>query len=173
MSPQSLLLIALYQCVVRWLPPSTAPLGRLWRAIRAAVVRPMLASSGRGINVEYGAFFGTGGDIRLGDRSGIGVNARLHGPVTIGADVMMGPEVLIYALAHETRDPNRPMIDQGFTPPSEVVIEDDVWIGARATILPGVRIGAGCVIGAGAVVAKDVPPRSVAVGNPATVVRER
>lgn len=61
----------------------------------------------------------------------------------------------------------------GDEPPAvrPVVIEDNVWIGARAIILPGVRIGTGAVIGAGAVVTKDVPPRSVAVGNPARVIR--
>ena len=54
-----------------------------------------------------------------------------------------------------------------------IVIEDDVWIGRRVIILPGVTIGRGSVIGAGAVVAKDIPPYSVAVGNPCKVVRNR
>ena len=58
---------------------------------------------------------------------------------------------------------------QGYTEEKEVVIGDDVWIGARVTILSGVHIGNGCIIGAGAVVTKDIPDYAVAVGVPATV----
>ena len=65
------------------------------------------------------------------------------------------------------------MATQGFSDLAPVIIEDDVWIGARAIILPGVIIGKGSVIGAGAVVAKSIPPYSVAVGNPARVVKTR
>ena len=54
-----------------------------------------------------------------------------------------------------------------------VIIEDDVWIGARVIILPGVTIGTGSVIGAGAVISKSIPPYSVAVGNPARIVKNR
>lgn len=168
----TVLRLATYHLIVRWLPPSTAPGGRLSRAIRASVVGPVLASAGRGVNIEYGAFFGRGDQVHLGDRSGIGVRCRLHGPVRIGADVMMGPEVMIYARGHAFTG-DQPMIEQSFDEAEEVVIEDDVWIGARVIILPGVRIGTGSVIGAGAVVSKDVPARSVAVGNPARVVRSR
>ncbi|MEV7663036.1 DapH/DapD/GlmU-related protein [Paenarthrobacter sp. NPDC089316] len=59
------------------------------------------------------------------------------------------------------------------TAPREVVIEDDVWIGARAIILPGVRVGRGSVVAAAAVVTKSVPPFSVVAGNPARVVKSR
>lgn len=165
--------LAVYLLVARWLPPSTAAGGRIWRAIRRAVAAPVLASAGRDVNIEYGAYFGRGDQVHLGDRSGIGVNCQLHGPVRIGADVMMGPGVLVYALGHSFTDTSRPMIEQGYNEPREVVIEEDVWIGARAIILPGVRIGRGSVIGAGSVVTKDIPARSVVGGNPARVVRSR
>jgi maltose O-acetyltransferase len=59
----------------------------------------------------------------------------------------------------------------GNTPIKAVIIEDNVWIGARVIILPGVTIGKGSTIGAGAVVSKNIPPYSVAVGNPARVVK--
>jgi maltose O-acetyltransferase len=171
--PGAVARLAVYHLVFRWLPPSTGPGGWIWRAARRIIVTPLLASAGRDVNIEHGAFFGRGDRIHVGDRSGIGVNCRLHGPVRIGADVMMGPDVLVYALAHEFGDLDRPMIDQGYREPREVVVEDDVWIGARVIVLPGVRVGRGSVIGAGAVVTKDVPPYSVVGGNPARVVRSR
>ena len=67
----------------------------------------------------------------------------------------------------------QPMWKQGFTPPRAVIIEDDVWIGARVTILPGVHIGKGSVLGAGSVITADVPPYAVVGGNPARVLKYR
>ena len=66
-----------------------------------------------------------------------------------------------------------PMNQQGFTPEKPIVIEDDVWIGARVIILPGVHIGTGAVVGAGAVVTKDVPDYAVVGGNPARILKMR
>lgn len=165
--------LAVYWLVAKQLPASTSPGGRLWRGIRAAVVAPLFAEVGRNVNVEHGASFGRGDKIRLGDRSGIGINARLDGPVRIGKDVMMGPEVMIYAHGHVFSDLSKPMIEQGISEPSEVVIDDDVWIGARAILLPGVTIGKGSIVAAAAVVTKSIPPYSVAAGNPACVVKNR
>jgi maltose O-acetyltransferase len=65
------------------------------------------------------------------------------------------------------------MIEQGYKAERVVEIRDDVWIGARAILLPGVVVGRGSIVGAGAVVSRDVPEWSVAVGNPAMVVRRR
>lgn len=132
----------------------------------------MLASCGEGVNIEHGGVFKPS-EISLGDRSGIGVDCFLQGPLKIGRDVMMGPEVLIFTTNHNIADTTRPMIEQGFSQPLEVTIGDDVWIGQRAIILPGVHIGRGAVIGAAAVVSKDVPEFAVVVGSPARVVRYR
>lgn len=134
---------------------------------------PLLDHAGRDVNIEARAYFGRGMGVRLGDRSGIGVNCRLHGPVSIGSDVMMGPDVVVIAVNHRIDDTARPMIAQGHADPRPVVIGNDVWIGTRAIILPGVRVGDGAVIGAAAVVTKDVPPMAVVAGNPARVIRRR
>jgi acetyltransferase-like isoleucine patch superfamily enzyme len=91
----------------------------------------------------------------------------------IGANVMMGPEVVIFSYNHATSRVDIPMIRQGFTACFPVTIGDDVWIGRRVIILPGVTVGSGCILGAGAVISRDVPPGAVAVGNPARVVRYR
>ena len=86
---------------------------------------------------------------------------------------MMGPDVMIFALGHETARTDIPMIDQGFIAPKPVAIHDDVWIGARVIILPGVTIGRGSVLGAGAVITREVPEYCIVAGNPAKIVGRR
>jgi maltose O-acetyltransferase len=86
---------------------------------------------------------------------------------------MMGPEVLIYTQNHSFSRVDITMDQQGFSEEKKVIIDDDVWIGARVIILPGVKIGRGSVIGAGSVVSKSIPEYSVAVGNPCKVVKLR
>ena len=97
----------------------------------------------------------------------------MYGPVTIGNDVMMGPEMVIYTSGHKTDRIDIPMRLQGGTEVEPVTIGNDVWIGRRVMIMPGVSIGNGCVIGAGTVVTKDVPDYCVVAGVPAKIVKER
>jgi acetyltransferase-like isoleucine patch superfamily enzyme len=94
------------------------------------------------------------------------------GGITIGDHVLMGQMVTIHAGNHRFDDPTRRIDEQG-TVHEGVTIEDDCWIGAKATILDGVRIGHGAVIGAGAVVTHSVAPYAVAVGVPARVIKQR
>jgi maltose O-acetyltransferase len=141
--------------------------------LRNALARQMLEACGTGVNIERGCHIGDGRNIRVGDRSGIGINAEVYPYVTIGNDVMMAPDVLLITENHRFDDISVPMNRQGYSGYREIVIEDDVWIGQRAVILPGVRLGKGCVVGACAVVSRDVPPYAVVVGNPARVVKSR
>jgi acetyltransferase-like isoleucine patch superfamily enzyme len=97
---------------------------------------------------------------------------RGQGGVYIGDGVYTGPMVQIVAVNHVYDDPHRPIREQGITAQG-IVIEDDVWIGAGATILDGVTIGRGSIVGAGAVVAKDIPSYSIAVGTPARPIKSR
>jgi acetyltransferase-like isoleucine patch superfamily enzyme len=97
---------------------------------------------------------------------------RGQGGVRIGNGVYTGPMVQIVAVNHVYQDPDRPIREQGITAQG-IVIEDDVWIGAGATVVDGVTIGKGSVIGAGAVVTGHIPPYSIAVGAPARVIRDR
>ncbi len=90
-----------------------------------------------------------------------------QGGIEIGDDVLIGQQVVIATLNHDL-DPEK----RGNMYPSPVKIGNRVWVGAHATILPGVTIGDGAVIGAGAVVTKDVPANTVALGVPAKIVRE-
>ena len=164
---------AAYLLVARHLPWGPRPGGRLAKRIRGFLATYMLDQCGERVNVEHGAWFGSGRGISLGDRSDLGMDALIMGPLRVGADVMMGPRCVLISDNHAMDDTSRPMNTQGFVASRPIVIEDDVWIGAGVTVLPGVRIGRGSVIGAASVVTKDVPPWTVAAGNPARVVRQR
>ena len=159
----------LYRMTAAWLPISQRSSFAKW--CRRFWAKRVLKNCGKKVNIERGAVFGPG--VELGDYSGIGINCELYGSVTIGKHVMMGPEVVIYTSGHRFDRTDVPMMEQGSTEPRAVSIGDDVWIGRRAMIMPGVTIGEGCVIGAGAVVTKDIPPFSVAAGVPARVVKSR
>ena len=165
--------VVAYLGFARHLPWSPRPGGLLSRRLRARLGRQMLDYCGTDVNIEHGAWFGSGKGIRLGDRSDIGMDALVIGPLEVGADVMMGPRCVLLASSHDTRSTDRPMNQQGFLDDRVIVIEDNVWIGAGTTVLPGVRIGTGSIVGAGSVVTRDIPPWRVAVGSPARVVRSR
>jgi len=115
-------------------------------------------------HVDYGC------NISLGERFYANFNLTILdcGLVTIGDRVMFGPGVSIYAATHETDVQSRRDNIEYAKP---VVIGDDCWIGGQVVILPGVTIGKGCTIAAGAVVSRDIPDWSVAMGQPAKVVK--
>lgn len=165
--------LILYYLIGKKLPESDALFSFGAKKFRRLLCKAIFDEVGQEINVEKGVFFGKGKNIKIGDRSGIGLNARIQGPLTIGKYVMMGPEVIIYTKNHDISSLDQPMIHQGETEPKEVIIEEDVWIGARVIILPGIRIGKGAVVAAGAVVTKDVESYSVVAGVPAKVIRNR
>ncbi len=91
----------------------------------------------------------------------------LRGPLTIGANASISPEVMILTATHDPNDPRFPFVQLA------VHIGDHVWIGSRATILPGVTLGRGCVVAAGAVVTRDVEPFDIVAGVPARKVGVR
>lgn len=88
--------------------------------------------------------------------------------VVIGDRVMFGPNVSIFGASHMTSVLSRQKLVEFGHP---VFIGNDCWIGGNVIVLPGVKIGQGCTIGAGSTVTKDVPPFSVAVGSPCRVVK--
>ncbi len=112
--------------------------------------------------------------MRIGDETWIGQQAFLHsaGGIDIGARVGIGPGVRIITSAHTEAGRGVPILSSPLDL-APVIIEEDCDLGVGAIVLPGVRIGRGAQIGAGAVVAEDIPPYSVAVGVPARVTRER
>jgi acetyltransferase-like isoleucine patch superfamily enzyme len=111
------------------------------------------------------------GDVIIGDHTRIGLHNTIIGPVTIGSHVNLAQGITVTALNHNFEDTEKRIDEQGIhTTP--VTIGDDVWIGANAVILPGVHIGQHCVIAAGAVVTKDVPPHSLVAGVPAKIMKQ-
>lgn len=116
----------------------------------------------------------SGGWIEIGNDCTVNSFAVLYGNggLDIGNGVRIAPHVIIAAMNHIFEDPDMPIWKQGIKAEG-IKIEDDVWIGAGAKILDGVTIGRGSVIGAGAVVTKNIPPYSVAAGVPARVIKKR
>jgi maltose O-acetyltransferase len=114
-----------------------------------------------------------GDRVTIGDRVGFnyGCYVNGYGGLTIGDRSIFGPYTMIHTANHEM-DLGSPIQDQGWAS-GHVTIGPDCWIGMGVSILPGVRIGEGCVVGAGSVVAKDLADFSIAVGNPAKVIRDR
>lgn len=157
--------------IAKKMPESYSKVNLGSKRIRALCGLLLFEYCGKNVNIDKGATLGH--HIILDDYSGIGKNSYISDYVHIGRYVMMGPECLIYTRNHEYRDYKTPMCFQGFQNYKPVVIEDDVWIGGRVTILPGVKIGKGAIIGAGSVVTKDVAKYNVVAGNPARTVKVR
>lgn len=111
------------------------------------------------------------GSIRIGSHSRIGLCNTIIGPVKIGNNVNLAQNIIVSGLNHNYSDPNKTIISQGVNT-SEIIIEDDVWIGANSVILAGTTIGRHSIIGAGSVIIRDVPPYSIVVGNPGKIVKQ-
>jgi len=111
------------------------------------------------------------GDVIIGDHTRVGLHNTIIGPVRIGNHVNLAQGITVTALNHNFSDPERRIDEQGIST-TPVTIGDDIWIGANAVILPGVSIGNHSVVAAGAVVTKDVPPRSLVAGVPARIIKE-
>lgn len=162
----------IYNAFAKHLPVSYAIIsGKTAKALRGFCARLLLDECGKNVNIEKGANYAL--NIKIGDNSGIGKNSDIGGFTSIGKNVMMGESCLIYTRNHCFKRCDIPMNEQGFDEYRPVIISDDVWIGARVTILPGVKIGTGAVIAAGTVVTKDIPDYSVVAGIPAKVIKSR
>lgn len=111
------------------------------------------------------------GDVIIGKETRIGMGNVVIGPVTIGNCVIFAQNIVMSGLNHSYEDLSLPISKQKETT-SLISIEDECWIGANAVITAGVTIGKHSVIAAGAVVTKNIPPYSVAVGNPAKIIKQ-
>jgi maltose O-acetyltransferase len=165
--------VTIYYLLAKRLPTQPVPGWRVGYSTRRLLGRYIFAECGEDVIIKQNCYFGRGDTLRVGNRSQLGENARIGPSVSIGSDVVMGPDVVIMTTAHAFEDPTVPINQQGGLPVEPVTIEDDVWLGTRVVVLPGVTIGRGAIIGANSVVTKDIEPYAVAVGNPARVIRSR
>ncbi|MHC4166184.1 MAG: acyltransferase [Planctomycetota bacterium] len=111
------------------------------------------------------------GDVTLKDGAIVGIGSVVIGPVQMGENVACSQHCFISGQSHHYEDISKNFLRQGVET-KEVIIQHDVWIGSNSVILCGVKIGNNSVIGGGSVVTEDIPPYSVAVGNPATVIKK-
>ena len=159
----------LYSGVGKHLPSSVN--SKMAEKIRYWMVKNFVEYCGINVNIEKGAGFCP--ELHIGDNSGIGQDCKLIGRIVIGKDVMMGPNCIMRTYSHAHNRINIPMNQQGFEAERVMYIGDDVWIGTNVIILPGVSVGSHCIIGAGAIVTKDVPDYAIVGGNPAKIIRMR
>jgi len=164
-----------YYCFARYLPVSyhLQPFGRIGKSFRALACKHIFLSCGNNVNVDHGANFDSGHEIVLGDNSDIGMDCDVPYNIHIGSDVLMAQGVIVLGENYQFSDLEVPERLQGYAEVHPVQIGDDVWIGANAIIFPGIRIGSGAIIGAGAVVTKDIPNYAIVGGNPARIIRFR
>lgn len=161
----------IYRTLANHLPDSEDIFGKPSKRFRAFLAKKIIKYCGENVNIEPRTYFNP--ELEIGDNSGIGMYSEMHGAIRIGNNVMMGHYCLFYSRNHAHNRTDIPMINQGFEEVRPVIIGNDVWIGSRVTILPGVHIGNGCVLAAGSVITKDAPPNTIIAGNPAKVVKQR
>lgn len=161
----------LFNSVANKLPCSLSRFGKYYKKMRASLASVYIRHCGKNVNIEPNVIFNHA--LSIGDNSGIGQFSEIYGEVIIGNNVMIGTNCIIYTRNHKFDQLNIPIIDQGFSDVEPVIICDNVWIGGRVTILPGVTVNSGAIIAAGAVVTKDVPKNSIVGGNPAKIIKVR
>jgi acetyltransferase-like isoleucine patch superfamily enzyme len=131
---------------------------------------------GRAVRFAPNVSLAHGERVAIGDRTHIGARCALWaGPaearISIGRDCLFGPEVFLTAANYGTA-PDRRVLDQPRRE-ADIVIGDDVWLGARVLVVAGVTIGDGCIVGGGSVVTRSLPPGTIAAGVPARPVGRR
>lgn len=165
--------LVLYYYCARYLPQPPLLGSRFGHWLRAICARNIFLKCGKNIRIARYADFGSGKAIEIGDNSNLSYNSWIANDTIIGKNVMIARDVIILSVNHEFDNTDVPMIAQGHTKPEPVVIGDDVWIGARAIILPGVKINSHSIVGAGSIVTKQVPEGAIVAGNPAKIIRYR
>ena len=159
-------------CVEREIPSSISLGARLDLVPRTAGRERHRLSVGKYSLIETRCVVCTWhGDVILKEGASVGISTIVVGPVHIGENSACAQNCFISGQSHRYEDISKNFRRQGFQI-RPVVIQKDVWIGSNCVILPGVKIGNNSIIGAGSVVASNIPPYRVAVGNPAKVIKK-
>lgn len=164
----------LYYVFARHLPKShSKPFGPIAKFLRWFCAKNMFEYVGKNVNIEKGAYFGDGKNIRIGNNSGLGVDSFVPNDIVIGENVMIGPNFYVLARNHNFSATDQPMILQGYLNRKKTVIEDDVWIGRDVLFTPGRVVKKGTIIGTRCLLTKDFPEYSIVGGNPSKLIRNR
>jgi maltose O-acetyltransferase len=145
------------------------------KKLRGWYYSSILAGAGTNLRVASGVRINNPRMVSVGDNCYLGDGVQLYpwnAPITLGSNVLIAAGVRMITRKHGFADIERPVSDQGYNN-APITIEDDVWIGFQAIILPGVTIGRGAIVGAGAVVTRDVEPYTIVGGVPARLIRKR
>ena len=165
-----------YYLCAYFLPNNEIPIfGKICKLFRAFVCRHIFCTMGKNVNIQRKVYFGKT-RLSLGNNSSLGANMSIHGisSLSIGDHVMTAPDILILGDNHKYISRDIPMNKQGSIGKSNLNIGNDVWIGQRVTFIPNCNnIGNGVIIGACAVVTKDIPDYAIVAGNPAKIIRYR
>lgn len=184
-------IVTWFDAVVRAIP------GLIGMRIRRALWSPRFRSAGRGLVIEEGVTLRGTENITIGDevilmrgssiyaeratctigpRSALGIHSMIDandgGEIVLGNEVIIATGCVLRASGHRFDDLDKAVRYQGHVG-GRIVLGDDIWIGANAVVLPDVSVGAHAIIGAGAVVTKDVPPYAIVGGVPARVIGSR
>lgn len=139
--------------------------------VRNVVFRLMLKSAGKHIFFDYRIYIKFPWLVEMGDHVSINRGVEFYpdlltrSKIIIGSNVYIAPNVCFHASGHDINNLKKHI-------GAPILIGDDVWIGAGSILLPGVTVGSGSIVGAGSVVTKDVPPRTISAGVPSRVVKE-
>ena len=136
---------------------------------KAEICKELFGDCGEGLTMKPPFYCDYGFNIHVGNNVLFNYQCVLidAGPIYIGDNTLIGPNCGFYCINHDI-DPDKRKA--GISRSKPIRIGKDVWFGGGCTVVPGVTVGDGCVIGAGSVVTHDIPPYSIAVGNPAKVI---
>lgn len=169
-TPVRIISYLLYLAIGKYFPDLPRPIAEVSYRFRRMLCRPLLKESTKVFGIGRGVDFGNGSCLVMKDHANLGRWSSIYGngTVTIGRHVMMGDRCTIITQNHK-------YLEEGYDGYviEDVLVDDYAWIGHNVILLPGVHIGRHAIIGAGAVVTKDVPDYAIAAGNPAKVIKYR
>ena len=163
--------LVLYYLLINKIPNSTFPGGVIFNKIRRFFVKKII-KMGSNNTFQRNVYFGNGDNVVIGNNCQINDNIRLDN-VKIGDYVMIARDCIFLGKGHEFNDINRPMNEQGINVSRQTIVENDVWIGLRVIIMPGVVIKSGSVIAAGSLIANTTVKNGVYGGVPAKLIKIR
>lgn len=165
--------LILYYLIISKLPHSRY--SSFFNKIRVLYISKILKICPYDLNTKFenNIYISDAKEITIGKHVRINENVFLQGKISIGDFVMIAPNVAIHSSTHIYDSTDVPMVTMGLSKKRKVIIEDDVWIGRNALILPGIKIGKGSIIGANSVVTKHIEQYSIVGGVPAKLIGNR